>query len=585
MNRLYTFILVALILFLLLILLICVLPTPAHATTYYVRLSGNDTNTGTSWAQAWQTVGRMDTSIVAGDSVIFGAGRYLNSSINPPLNTDPSKLTVYIDSAYLQNGVGLKAEINAGDSITGWTAYDLTGGKNIWKARWDTTKYAWTKMEYDRIHTLEQDTLYLFHPLCGMDAYCNSDYDDSTDIALEGEIWMNRTNRYIYAWIYDNQNPNDCEMLGSPRQTINFAGSGYYGGSWIALQNYVIFKGLKLYGGDSNTIMFRYDSGGSDSIIFDHCNFKFCASDQGGNPAAIYHAATYELSWSRKIIARSCRFALCYGSGYLAAHGGGGLAFYAVQEALIESCYFDNLQGAGISFKNGTSYADGGVNADSHIVRFNQFVGGITEHAIWVGPKNKDMEIYGNIFSDISGIAIELRETSGDNSTNCIRGGNKIYNNTFYNVGNAIVMKPYHCGQDNLIKYNVFYDVKNTTTKNDTPDSHKMLICFPGGTNEDPVTETYYTIDSNIYKDPTDPFLTYAYDGNRNWGTWQSYSFDLHSDTVDPGLTDPANGVFTRLSASGEMNQIYGGKTWTIYGAVQNEAETPRPVKCLRIRK
>jgi hypothetical protein len=82
-------------------------------------------------------------------------------------------------------------------------------------------------------------------------------------------------------------------------------------------------------------------------------------------------------------------------------------------------------------------------------------------------------------------------------------------------------------------------------------------------------------VDYNMYIYPTAKFE--ANENSVSLSTWQStYGMDAHStNTVDPVFTNAANGDFSRPSASGEMNVTYGGKTWTIYGAVQNEGESP----------
>jgi hypothetical protein len=49
---------------------------PAQATTYYVRKTGSDTNSGTSPIAAFQTIGAAAQTMIAGDSVWIGAGTY-----------------------------------------------------------------------------------------------------------------------------------------------------------------------------------------------------------------------------------------------------------------------------------------------------------------------------------------------------------------------------------------------------------------------------------------------------------------------------------------------------------------------------
>jgi hypothetical protein len=54
-------------------------------TTFYVSASGSDSNAGTSPAQAWQTVGRVNRqSLAAGDAVLFAGGQtFADSDLEP----------------------------------------------------------------------------------------------------------------------------------------------------------------------------------------------------------------------------------------------------------------------------------------------------------------------------------------------------------------------------------------------------------------------------------------------------------------------------------------------------------------------
>ncbi|MGB5137785.1 MAG: hypothetical protein WBP29_04565, partial [Candidatus Zixiibacteriota bacterium] len=72
-----------------------VAPSAASAATYYVRTNGNDASNGTSWATAWKTVAKVNSSIVAGDEVRFGTGRWLGTSLLPPTGGNASNVTVY----------------------------------------------------------------------------------------------------------------------------------------------------------------------------------------------------------------------------------------------------------------------------------------------------------------------------------------------------------------------------------------------------------------------------------------------------------------------------------------------------------
>lgn len=54
----------------------------AHATTYYVSNAGNDTNAGTSPAQAWRTTARINAATFQpGDRVLLAGGQTFSGSL------------------------------------------------------------------------------------------------------------------------------------------------------------------------------------------------------------------------------------------------------------------------------------------------------------------------------------------------------------------------------------------------------------------------------------------------------------------------------------------------------------------------
>jgi len=61
----------------LLLVVIGILTLQVHATTYYVSDTGNDNNPGTSQAQAWRTIARVNQVIYGlqpGDQILFKRG-------------------------------------------------------------------------------------------------------------------------------------------------------------------------------------------------------------------------------------------------------------------------------------------------------------------------------------------------------------------------------------------------------------------------------------------------------------------------------------------------------------------------------
>jgi hypothetical protein len=64
--------------------LICLMLDAAHAATKYVSNTGNNNNSGNSWAQAWLTLQYASTHIAAGDSVWIQDGTYVGFDMRIP---------------------------------------------------------------------------------------------------------------------------------------------------------------------------------------------------------------------------------------------------------------------------------------------------------------------------------------------------------------------------------------------------------------------------------------------------------------------------------------------------------------------
>ncbi|HOZ39306.1 MAG TPA: T9SS type A sorting domain-containing protein [Flavobacteriales bacterium] len=109
-----------------------------NAVTYYISPTGNDTNTGTSQAQAWRTIGRLMQNIYSlqpGDGIRFErGGTYRGELFIPNSGTSGQKITV---GAY---GSGSLPIISGSDVVTGWTNHS----GNIWRANVSgTVKYVY----------------------------------------------------------------------------------------------------------------------------------------------------------------------------------------------------------------------------------------------------------------------------------------------------------------------------------------------------------------------------------------------------------------------------------------------------------
>lgn len=102
------------------------------AETYYIKTSGNDSNTGLSDSQAWATIGKVNGyAFAANDSILFKGG---DTWISPGA-TSPYRLNVSVGNVYIGSyGTG-QAEITAWIEIPNWT----TSGNwseystNVWR--------------------------------------------------------------------------------------------------------------------------------------------------------------------------------------------------------------------------------------------------------------------------------------------------------------------------------------------------------------------------------------------------------------------------------------------------------------------
>lgn len=113
------------------LILACMFVLWIHAaaqTTYYIASNGNDSLAGTSPAQAWKTISRVNAampSIQAGDQLLFNRGdEFRGSLIISRSGTATANLKV---GAY---GSGAAPVMNAASVVSGW----IDQGGNIWVA-------------------------------------------------------------------------------------------------------------------------------------------------------------------------------------------------------------------------------------------------------------------------------------------------------------------------------------------------------------------------------------------------------------------------------------------------------------------
>jgi hypothetical protein len=180
--------------------------------------------------------------------------------------------------------------------------------------------------------------------------------------------------------------------------------------------------------------------------------------------------------------------------------------------------------------------------------------------------------VYGNIFIatnrslDIEGIGLTPIDTPTWDR------GFYVCNNTFYTVGPSALVASYMPTVDTSVmriskfKYNVI-DLPLTM------DNGSKFFEYYAGYGMTSWEEHYWEVDSNLFYDSPTQQVNMRTSYGVTFDTVQSKdSLGWHTATtfsVAIGLNNPANGDFSRPAASNEMNQTYGGRTWTIFGAVQ----------------
>ena len=105
--------------------------TSSFATVYYVSSSGDDGKTGTSPAEAWRTLEKVNSfSPKPGDQILFNRGDQWVGTLN--INASGTSGSQIIYGAY---GTGQKPKIYGSEEITGWTLHS----GNIYKATFNST--------------------------------------------------------------------------------------------------------------------------------------------------------------------------------------------------------------------------------------------------------------------------------------------------------------------------------------------------------------------------------------------------------------------------------------------------------------
>ncbi len=548
----------------------------ANALTYYVAIGGSDANNGTSWATAWATHTKINSTVVAGDTVLFGTGNWYNVRINVPSGgTSATDRTVYACSTFTV-GSAYRTTLWGGEVVGGasWVCFDSSGSNWKWKKVYAPTasaRNAWYSRT-DVVTCVIEGTNVLMRPCRVLNSGEYSIY--GSQLAQDTSVWMNGPGTFyyqaitdtLYIWPSTRVNPNTLTYMAAVQEVFS---------SRSETCDYVTIYGLNIYLGHYLIAQGTSDGGGGDNWRIEQCNLKYSSNFKYSNPAAIFHGATYGSalsSWSQFNEILNC--SLWHVRGDLSGtavtpHGGSGIALYATRETVIDGCYFDStVFAAGVSLKMG-NYPDFGHHAVGNVVR-NCTCIGQREYGIWIGEKAEACSAYTNIGYKLPTTFIQLSGASATDSTGYARGGNFICNNTAYKCNALFGAQEAISGSGTVVKYNLMYDYLHASNQY---DNWMRLVSWNGHQPQE-----FISIDSNMYFDPATSFIGYCNSNSTNWTQWQACGLDAHSTpNVDPLLTDPENRNFGRPTAPAQMNFTYGGKPHTYYGAWQPAAPSHSP--------
>ncbi len=510
-------------------------------------MSGNDNQSGTSWGQAWRSTDKVGASLNAGDTVLFGTGRWFDTMIVPPTGGETAGWTVYACSTFADGGDGSDswnlASISGGDSVTNWTQYDVSGGRNIWRANW-VGSGCWSGAAGndggDRSFTLTQNDVLL---KCQLSV---------GDIAAEGQWTHIEASDQIYAWVTGGQNPNNLEMISSCKPAFRFPSDDH--------------KKIKVYGldlrhGKQGVVLFT--SGACDSIQIVHCRLKHVGHDYGENPAVImsraknFDGGVFKVATNTLILGCDISSALGTSASYY-EHAGSGIEMYCAKNTVVESCYVHDVGGNGIMWKNQNALAND-IKITGNVVKFTT-IENITEFGFAGGNNMYRDSVYGCTFINCGEAGFEPNHGSDIDF-----GRHFFANNTFYRCSMFFWSRFDQISDDSTseFKYNIMY-VKEADNSADYYADFARLSQNQGG----------YEIDYNIWYDPARSF-TGIISGGSSWSSWQAAGFDTHGAITDPGFANPSVRDFSRPASSPEINVTYGGKTWTRIGAWQPGDEIP----------
>jgi len=225
--------------------------------TYYVSVSGNDTNSGTTQVNAWKTIAFAASSLSAvssGDTVFIKAGNYGQDDVSVNKNSSTTDERIYfigykntpndinsLDFEYGDNVDATKMPLitagdrTIGDGISVVNKFNISF-KNIQIANCLSGIYVWNSSSTDTKHIFEN----IFIQNIG-EAYVTAiGMKEANKNTIKNCLIVNATGAGMDIW-GDNNLIEDCKVYSNESDMAP-------GGSYTSMDYYIVLKG------DSNTV-------------------------------------------------------------------------------------------------------------------------------------------------------------------------------------------------------------------------------------------------------------------------------------------------------------------------------------------
>jgi hypothetical protein len=563
----------------------------AARRVYYVRTAGSDAADGKSWATAWQTNAKVQATVTAGDTVIYGRGTWAETRLDPPAGGSNSAWTVYACSTWFTGttaaeklaGVGLTT-LSGAKAVTGW--HDTTVAGTVLKVSYYSPavtcksdvsgRYGDTpvlrRQGHDSMYVpLAQGDVSYMATVSGGHAYAGGD-DEGNAILIKvypGESALTSTDT----------------VWASCGAAVDFSSAN--NGA-----NHIKFWGFNIYEGMGAALTIR--GANHDSLFFEHCRLRYGGNDAAGNnPAAFLTEGGSSNVNNRNYYFIACDFgwgcAVPNGSPPSSSYGtapwdgirghGAVVMVYSVTHCVFDSCTIDNGFGAhGIYFKQ-TKIETPGPPWLYSTVKNCTLDGDYCQSANVTDPSGVMLynftgndSVYGNIIKNFSFGMMKWYSSGGTSAST--GNGMTVRNNTFYNNSRDCVgyqgevgvpLGTYDAnGYD--VKYNIGYKDGSYTSGG----AVKFFSDCPTG------AQALLQADYNLWYNNGGTLQFGCFGGSSaTWAQWRSgtcggYSYDLNGKNENPGFANAAAGDFSRPDVrTDEMSADYGGRHWSVYGAIQ----------------